>query len=103
MLAVLACAAPLSLGQLGTPVQVTASDAAANRYFGNTVAVSGDVMVVGAPLADGTVTNNDGAVYIFRWNGSGWTQEQKIPGPTTTGNSTEFGRQRRNRRDRRPQ
>ncbi len=92
LLAALAFAAPLSLAQLGTPVQVTAADAAASRFFGNTVAVSGDVMVVGAPLADGTVTNNDGAVYVFRWNGTGWTQEQKIPGPTITGTATEFGR-----------
>ncbi|HEX8876645.1 MAG TPA: hypothetical protein VF777_07845 [Phycisphaerales bacterium] len=92
LLAALALAAPLSMAQLGTPVQLSASDPAASRFFGNSVAVSGDVMVVGAPLANGSVTNTDGAIYIYRWNGSGWTQEQKIPGPTVTGNATEFGR-----------
>jgi hypothetical protein len=92
-LAALAVAAPLSLAQLGTPVQVIASDPGANRYFGNSVAISGDIMVVGGPLLNGSVANTDGSVYIFRWNGTTWVQEQKVPGPTSgSGTATEFGR-----------
>ncbi|MBY0113988.1 MAG: FG-GAP repeat protein [Phycisphaerales bacterium] len=93
ILAALAVAAPLSVAQLGTPVQVIASDPGANRYFGNSVAISGDVMVVGGPLLNGAVANTDGSVYVFRWNGTTWVQEQKIPGPTAgSGTATEFGR-----------
>lgn len=92
LLAALAVSAPLALAQLGTPVQLVAGDPAASRFFGNSVAINGDVMVVGAPLANGAVANTDGAIYVYRWTGSGWAQEQKIPGPTVSGTATEFGR-----------
>lgn len=93
--AVLALAATIgtvAVAQILPPTQLTASDAAANRYFGNSVAVSGDVMVVGAPLSTVT-TNADGSVYVYRWNGTTWAQEARIPGPSAvSGSSTDFGR-----------
>jgi len=78
----------LSLAQIAIPTQVRASDAAINRNFGTSVALSADTLVVGAPSGA-----NDGSVYIFRWTGSGWAQEQKIPGPNiAAGPQTGFGR-----------
>ncbi|MFO0861611.1 MAG: hypothetical protein U0570_13760 [Phycisphaerales bacterium] len=82
------------LAQVGTPVQLKASDAAANRYFGNAVSMSGDTLAVGAPLAPGGgISNNDGSVYLYHWNGTSWVQDQKILGPSASvGTQTDFGR-----------
>jgi hypothetical protein len=47
------------------------------RIFGHTIAVDGDVCLVGSPTAlVGGVTR--GAVYSFRYNGSSWIEEQKL-------------------------
>lgn len=47
------------------------------RIFGYAIAVEGDVCLVGSPTAlVGGVTK--GAVYVFRYNGSSWVQEQKL-------------------------
>lgn len=57
----------------GTFVQtqkLTASNAAAGDYFGHSVAISGDTLIVGALFGDGTVTDS-GSAYIFKNNGSG--------------------------------
>lgn len=78
----------VALAQISTPVQVKASDAAANRNFGNSVSISGDTMVIGSPSSA-----NDGSVYVFRWSGTAWSQEQKISGPNiVAGPQTGFGR-----------
>jgi len=54
-----------------------ASDAAPGDQFGFSVAVSGDVLVVGAPLEDGGGADltQAGAAYVFRRGGSGWDEE----------------------------
>ncbi|MBS0191686.1 MAG: hypothetical protein U0573_11535 [Phycisphaerales bacterium] len=85
---------PATFAQVGAPTQVKASDAAANRFFGYSTAIDGDTMVTGAPLATGGgISNNDGNVYVFRWNGTTWVQEQRILGPSAvTGSQTDFGR-----------
>ena len=59
--------------------KLLASDPAANDYFGNTVALSGDGTraVVGAYNKTGTVTVQ-GAIYVFLRTGVTWTQEAKI-------------------------
>ena len=84
----------ITLAQTATPVQLKASDAAANRYFGTSASISGDTLAIGAPLASGgAISNNDGSVYLFRWTGTTWAQEQKIPGPSAvSGTQTDFGR-----------
>lgn len=84
----------VTLAQTATPVQLKASDAAANRYFGTSSSISGDTLAIGAPLASGgAISNNDGSVYLFRWTGTTWAQEQKIPGPSAvSGTQTDFGR-----------
>ncbi|MSQ08671.1 MAG: hypothetical protein EXR44_05165, partial [Dehalococcoidia bacterium] len=54
--------------------KLTASDGAANDYFGGSVAVSGDTAVVGAYGDD----SEKGSAYVFTRSGSTWTQQQKL-------------------------
>jgi hypothetical protein len=58
--------------------KLTASDSALGAYFGSSVAISGDTVVVGARGAyvDGEV--NQGAAYVFTRSGETWTQQQKL-------------------------
>ena len=63
--------------------KLTASDAACGDHFGSSVSISSvsDVVAVGAwGKAQGPYANS-GAVYIFRWNGFNWVQEQKLTAP----------------------
>jgi hypothetical protein len=57
--------------------KITASDGESQDEFGTSVAVSGDVAIVGAPNED-TNGSNAGAAYIYRFNGSSWVQEDKL-------------------------
>ncbi|MCJ7776913.1 MAG: FG-GAP repeat protein [Sedimentisphaerales bacterium] len=57
--------------------KLTASDGAAEDWFGRSVCISGDYAIVGACYGDGNVANS-GSVYIFRWDGTGWVQQQKL-------------------------
>jgi hypothetical protein len=57
--------------------KLTASDGATRDLFGVSVAISGDVVVVGAFRAD-IEAEDQGAAYVFRRNGSVWTQQQKL-------------------------
>lgn len=68
-----------------------ASDRSANDNFGRAVAVdaTGTRVIIGAPNADETSTSNNGAVYIFRRDGSTWTQEAILNQATT--NNQYFG------------
>ncbi len=58
--------------------KLTASDGAPDDYFGNSVSISGNTVVVGA--AGATVGNNSdqGAAYVFTESGSAWTQTAKL-------------------------
>ncbi len=60
--------------------KLMASDGATEDRFGTSVAVSGDVIAVGAYLNDG-VAPDSGAVYVFGYNGVDWDQEQKLAPP----------------------
>jgi hypothetical protein len=57
--------------------KLLASDGAANDWFGVNVSISGDYAIVGAYGGDGNVTNS-GSAYIFRWNGTSWSEQQKL-------------------------
>jgi hypothetical protein len=60
--------------------RLTASDGAGFDQFGNSVAVSGDTVVAGAPFADPGVSNK-GAAYVFVKPVAGWasgTQTAKL-------------------------
>ncbi len=78
-----------------------ASNAEANDLFGS-VAVSGDTIVVGAPLessnatgVNGNQTNNSasqsGAAYVFVRNGTAWSQQAYLKASNTEAND-DFGR-----------
>jgi hypothetical protein len=49
------------------PAELTASDGAANDYFGQSVAISGNTIVVGAPTEFGA-----GAAYVYTMPENGW-------------------------------
>jgi hypothetical protein len=57
--------------------QLMAGDPNANDRFGTSVAIDGNLIVIGALLDDGAATDA-GAAYAFRHNGTGWFQEQKL-------------------------
>ncbi len=56
---------------------LTASDGNLYDYFGYCVSLSGDTVVVGA-LCDDDNGESSGSAYVFRFNGSEWTEEAKL-------------------------
>jgi hypothetical protein len=63
--------------------KIKASDGAASDWFGLSVSISGDNILVGSPQDDDTYTNS-GSTYIFKKPVSGWinmTQTQKLIPP----------------------
>jgi len=59
--------------------QLTAADGAAEDYFGFSVALSGDTIVVGALENDiNAVNDNMGSAYVFVRNGASWTQQARL-------------------------
>lgn len=74
--------------------KLTASDAMAYDNFGYSVAIDGDVVVVGANLDDHDGGVNSGSAYIFEKPDGGWTdmtETVKLVGSDTEGND-EFGK-----------
>ncbi len=69
--------------------KLTASDAAANDRFGNSVAVSGDTAVLGAHLDD-DAGSSSGSAYVFVRSGTVWTEQAKLFRADPAG-SDEFG------------
>ncbi len=57
--------------------KLTASDAAADDWFGYSVSISGDVAVVGANQDD-DMGANSGSVYVFNNNSGIWSQVAKL-------------------------
>jgi len=57
--------------------KLTASDGAAGDFFGASVSISGDLAIVGAVWDDDKGANS-GSAYIFRWDGTSWSQQQKL-------------------------
>ncbi len=66
--------------------KLTASDAAADGHFGISVALEGDVAMVGAS-GEETVA---GAVYAFHYNGASWVEKPKLT-PTDSVVHDDFG------------
>ncbi|MBN1866804.1 FG-GAP repeat protein, partial [Candidatus Sumerlaeota bacterium] len=65
----------------GQMAKLTASDAAADDWFGYTVSLSGDTALVGAMLADSGTSLSVGAAYVFERNQGGadsWGQVAKV-------------------------
>jgi hypothetical protein len=63
--------------------KLRASDAAAFAQFGSAVDIAGDTIVVGANMDDDAGFGT-GAAYVFRRNGSTWTEEQKLKASDAT-------------------
>ena len=59
-----------------------ASDGESSEHFGISVAMDGDIAVIGAPWDDDACpeipTCYSGSAYVFRFDGSTWVQEQKL-------------------------
>lgn len=53
--------------------KLTAADGAVGDYFGISVDISGDTVIIGA-----TLHNDNGSAYIFVRNGSSWSQQDKL-------------------------
>ncbi|GAB4522478.1 MAG: hypothetical protein OHK0046_35070 [Anaerolineae bacterium] len=76
-----------------------ASNTEASDYFGYSVGISGDTIVVGAYDEDGNGTSegdnsasNSGAAYIFARDGSNWTQQAYLKASNVENASDNFGR-----------
>jgi hypothetical protein len=66
--------------------RLTASDGEAGDELGRAVAISGDVVLVGAPH---TITAGSGAAYVFRRSGEAWAEEAKLF--ASDGSDDQFG------------
>ncbi|GAB4368273.1 MAG: hypothetical protein Kow0042_09350 [Calditrichia bacterium] len=66
--------------------KIVASDAGSYSFFGTSVSIDADRLIVGATGANSGI----GAAYIFLWNGNHWVEEAKIV-PSDGGNGDSFG------------
>ena len=76
---------PLMIDPLIQKAKLTASDGVANDYFGHSVSVSGDTVVVGAPIDE----SSRGSAYVFVKPSGGWsnmTQTAKLTASDGVGN-----------------
>ena len=58
--------------------KLTASDGAEFNAFGGSVAVSGNTVLIGAVGHQVGPNGDQGAAYVFTWNGTAWTQQQEL-------------------------
>jgi len=61
--------------------QLLADDGAVDDYFGYTVAISGDTVVVGTPYCDVAGRKDQGGAYVYTRAGALWPQQQKLVAP----------------------
>jgi len=71
--------------------KLTASDGAAQDNFGQSVAISGDTIIVGSPNDDVGAVLNQGSAYIFTRSGATWTQQPRL-NSADGADSDRFGR-----------
>ena len=68
-----------------------APDAVEKDFFGSSVAVNGETVVVGAILADGAAGFGQGSAYVFVRSGGVWSLQQKLVAADGAGGDV-FGR-----------
>lgn len=73
-----------------TAQKLLPDDGAENDFFGQALALDGDLLAIGAPGADGSGTDI-GAVYVFRFSGVEWVQEARIDSQITERDGQLFG------------
>lgn len=57
---------------------LTSADGAAGDRFGNTAAMSGNTVIVGAQWDNVGANNNQGSAYVFTGSGASWTQQARL-------------------------
>jgi len=78
-------------GVWGSEQKITASDKVSNDQFGISVSMSGDCAIVGAWRSDrGASDTKEGAAYIFKRNGTTWSEHAKLTASDRVSND-EFG------------
>ncbi len=70
--------------------KLTADDAAKSDRFGHSVAMSGNTVIVGAPLHDTPAGKDTGVAYIFVPQGDSWRQQAMLM-PAKAGASNQLG------------
>ena len=70
-------------------LKIFASDGKVSDRFGNALSLNGDVLAIGSSLDD-DAGNSSGAVYMYRFDGANWFEEQKLIG-SETGEGDDFG------------
>jgi hypothetical protein len=60
-------------------------------YFGQSVSVSADTIVIGAPLEDTLPNDDSGAAYVFARSGTTWSQQAYLKA-SNSGGGDEFGK-----------
>jgi hypothetical protein len=68
---------------------VTPADSAPGDQFGHAVAVSGELLLVGAPYTDGSTSNptpDSGSAYLFQYDGSSWIELAELTDPIAAQN-----------------
>jgi hypothetical protein len=69
-----------TLGAWQMEQQIFASDAESLAHFGASVAIRGDLLVVGSPQKNTTLGSDGGQVYVFRYDATNhvWNEEQRL-------------------------
>ncbi len=75
---------PSNAQRINETAKLLPSDGESEAFFGNAVATNGEIAVIGAWFSDDMA----GAAYIFRRDGTNWTEEEKLT--PTNGSSYDF-------------
>ncbi len=70
--------------------KLAGSDPTANDFFGTSVSLSGDTVVVGANATFCAAGHDCGSAYVFHYNGTSWIAEQRLTA-SDEANVDEFG------------
>ncbi|GIW41370.1 MAG: hypothetical protein KatS3mg076_1947 [Candidatus Binatia bacterium] len=85
---------PVTIDPFVRQAELTASDGAAGDFFGYSVALDGDTMVVGARFDDIGANTHQGSAYVFVKPGTGWVDMTETAKLTASDGAAgdEFGR-----------
>lgn len=70
--------------------KISSSDGASEDYFGSSVSIDGDYIVIGAPSKTFNMMESAGRVYVFLRNGEQWVQQANLQA-SDAGISDHFG------------